>query len=251
MIMAQPKDDPMNAPAVDDPMNAPAVAEDRMEEDAPRALDFGNEPALPRLEVVKVPYTVMPIAYDVPEMENTSVYDLVTSGTKIVFKFRDKYFSTDIEPLQNAFQDKSSTFYECIEELTHAPYTEDVHPETPYFRVQLNGNFMVPETELRSALASGNALFELVPTAKKLPFVTSYAQVQVSPGVDGLGRQVDISGADHCQKGSQQVTYTLKEVKMIKQAAGKKTRKTRKPKKKSTFRKAKKINKRKTYRSRK
>lgn len=174
------------------------------------------EPAAPyKLEVVEVSYTTMPTAYDMLEMEDIALFDLITSGEKMIFKVKDIYFSTDLVPLQSAMQDKSSTFYECKAELDGAPYTKDVHADTPYFRVQLNGNFTVPENHLQAALASKYSIFELVPSEKKLAFVASYASVQITPGKDGLGRQVNIVSSDHCQKGSQQVTYTLRAVTML------------------------------------
>jgi ankyrin repeat protein len=215
---------------------------------APRALDFGAEPAvvLPKLEVIEASYTDMPTAYDMLEMEDMALFDLITSGEKMIFKVKDIYFSTDLTPLHSAMQDKSSTFYECKKELDGTPYTKDVHADTPYFRVQLNGNFTVPEQQLQAALASKYSIFELMPSEKKLAFVASYASVQTSPGKDGLGRQVNIVSADHCQKGSQQVTYTLKAVTMAKKKAG--GAKKRGGKKRSTYRKGKKSNKRKTYR---
>lgn len=249
MTMAQ-KDESMDmADVADEPMNGPVTASDAMDV-VPRELEFGADPAMP-LPVVTVTYKEMPMAYDLIDMETKTVYDWITSGEKIVFKFRDKYFSTELDPLKEALEDKSATFYECNKELLNAPFIEDVYPEIPYFRLQLNGNFMVLESELRAAVASENGLFELVTAAKKLPFAASYGSIQASPGIDYLGRQVDISGAAHCQKGSDQVTYNLKLVKMVKQGAGKKTRKTKKPKKKTTYRKAKKSNKRKTIRRRK
>lgn len=217
--------------------------DDEEEEEAPsRALDFGDEPAvvLPKLEAIEVNYTEMPAAYDLLEMEDTPLFDLVTSGEKMIFKAKNLYFSTDLIPLRAAMKDKSSTFYECKKELDGAPYTKDVYMDTPYFRLSLNGNFTVPENQLQSALESKYSIFELVPSDKKLDFVSAFNSVQISPGVDGLGNQVDIMSADHCQKGSQQVTYTLKAVKMVKKKSGGKRR--------NTYRKGKKHMKRRTYR---
>jgi hypothetical protein len=222
-----------------------AVIQRRFPVVPPRALDFGAEPAgVPvKLEVVEVSYTDMPTAYDMLEMEDIALFDLITSGEKMIFKVKDIYFSTDLTPLQSAMQDKSSTFYECKKELDGTPYTKDVHVDTPYFRVQLNGNFTVPEKQIQAAVDSKYSIFELVPSEKKLAFVASYASVQITPGKDGLGRQVNILSADHCQKGSQQVTYTLKAVTMVKKKAGGARKTYRKGGKKS--------NKRKTIRRRK
>ena len=206
-----------------------------------RALNFGDEPAAVdvKLETAAVEYTEMPTAYDMLEMEDVPLFDLITTGEKIIFKVKDIYFSTDLVPVQAALKDKSSTFYECKEELDGAPYNQDVNMDTPYFRVQLNGNFTIPEKELQAAVNSKYSIFEFVPSDKKLAFVASYASVQVKPGEDGLGRPVNIVSSDHCQKGSQQVTYTLKAVTMTKKKTGGKRK---------TYRAGKKSNKRKTYR---
>lgn len=189
---------------------------------------------LPSLEVVKVPYTEMPTAYDMLEMEDIPLFDLITTGEKMVFKFKNNYFSTDLEALKSSLEDNSLTFYECKKKLLSAPYKNDVYIDAPYVRLQLNGNFTIPEKELKIALNSKNCIFELVPSDKKLEFVASYSSVQVSPGMNGHGRQVDIVSADHCQDGTEQVTYSLKIVAMEKSKIGGKRRKT--------YRKARKLN---------
>lgn len=189
---------------------------------------------LPSLEVVKVSYTEMPTAYDMLEMEDIPLFDLITTGEKMVFKFKNNYFSTDLEALKSSLEDNSLTFYECKKELRGSPYTNDVYINSPYSRIQLNGNFTIPEKELKIALNSKSCIFELVPSDKKLEFVASYSSVQVSPGMNGHGRQVDIVSADHCQKGTEQVTYSLKTVAMVKSKTGGKRRKT--------YRKARKLN---------
>jgi hypothetical protein len=215
--------------------------EDEDEDGVRQNLDFGAEPAVVahKLERVEVKYMDMPIAYDMLEMDEIPILDLLTTGDKIIFKVGSKYFSTDWIPLRAALEDKSSTFYECRAELDGVPYVKDVHVEMPYFRLSLMGNFTIPEQDLVAAFDSSHIVFELIPSEKKLAFVASYASVQVTPGKDGLGRQVNVVSSDHCQKGSQQVTYTVKMVTMARERGGGKKR---------TYRNGKKTNKRKTYR---
>ena len=192
---------------------------------------------LPSLEVVKVSYTEMPTAYDMLEMDDIPLFDLITTGEKMVFKFKNNYFSTDLAQLRSSLEDNLLTFYECKKKLLSAPYTNDVYIDAPYVRLQLNGNFTIPEKELKIALNSKSCIFELVPSDKKLGFVASYSSVQVSPGMNGHGRQVDIVSADHCQDGTEQVTYSLKIVVMEKSKTGGKRNTRRNRKNRRTTRK--------------
>ena len=177
-----------------------------------------------------------PMVFDLLENEDVSLIEILTSGDRTVFKLKDSYNSTDTAHLMSTLKDRSHTFYECKSELSGAPFEKDVVMETPYFRLQLNGNFTVPEASLSSALASRSSVFALVETDKKIAFLSAFGSVQRTPGIDGLGREVNIVSADHCQKGTQQNVYDLKVVKMIhaKSSAGRRRRKTfRKGKKKA------------------
>jgi hypothetical protein len=202
-----------------------------------RAIDFGDQPALPPLEALEVTYTTEPMVYDFTELGEVSMLEVVTGGEQLVFKLpkSDTYNCTPGDELLNQMEDRSSVFYECKAELDGAPYVKDVFVETPYFRLRLNGNFMIPMASLVKAINSRFLVFELVETVKKIEFLAAFSSVQITPGVDGLGRQVNIVSADHCQKGSHQDVYELKGVKLVhaKSSAGRRRRKTfRKGKKK-------------------
>lgn len=189
---------------------------------------------------VKVSYTEMPQVFDIIGFEDVPILDVITSEEKSIFKIKDTYVSTDLKLITSALKDKSSTFYECAKELLSAPFRKDVNVDVPYFRIQLTGNYTVPQQELESALKSKYRVFELVPTEKNLKFVSSYASVQVTPGKNGLGRNVNIVNSHHCQAGTQQLVYTIKYVTFEKEkmppppppptaaAGGKRTRKSRK-----------------------
>ena len=181
----------------------------------PRALDFGDEPALPALEVTEIEYKELPDVFDMTLNKDIPIFDALAKR-RIIFTVDDSYYGISLGSIESSLKDKTSTFYECKKELDGAAYTKDVHIDTPYFRLTLNGNFTVTEKHLRSALASECSIFELVPNEKKLAFVSSYRSVQVSPGRNGLGEDVNIVSADHCQKGSNQFTYDVKAVTMVK-----------------------------------
>lgn len=187
--------------------NPPAVA--------PRAPDFGDEPAAPTLEVTDIEYKELPDVFDMTLNKDIPIFDALAKR-RLIFTVDDSYYGISLGSIESSLKDKTSTFYECKKELDGSPYTQDVHMDTPYFRLTLNGNFTVTEKHLQSALASECSIFELVPNEKKLAFVSSYRIVQVSPGINGLGEDVNIMSADHCQKGSDQFTYDLKAVTMVK-----------------------------------
>jgi len=181
----------------------------------PRALDFGDEPAMPTLEVTEIEYKELPDVFDMTLNKDIPIFDALAKR-RIIFTVDDSYYGITLGSIESSLKDKTSTFYECKKELDGAPYTKDVHIDTPYFRLTLNGNFTVTEKDLQSALASECSIFELVPNEKKLAFVSSYRSVQVSPGRNALGQTVNIVSADHCQKGSDQFTYDVKAVTMVK-----------------------------------
>jgi hypothetical protein len=187
----------------------------RVIDGAPRALDFGAEPALPTLEVTEIEYKELPDVFDMTLNKDIPIFDALAKR-RLIFTVDDSYYGISLQSIESSLKDKTSTFYECKKELDGAPYTKDVHIDTPYFRLTLNGNFTVTEKDLQSALASQCSIFELVPNEKKLAFVASYRSVQVSPGINGLGEDVNIVSADHCQKGSDQFTYDVKAVTMVK-----------------------------------
>lgn len=181
----------------------------------PRALDFGDEPAMPALEVTEIEYKELPDVFDMTLNKDIPIFDALAKR-RIIFTVDDSYYGITLGSIESSLRDKTSTFYECKKELDGAPYTKDVHIDTPYFRLTLNGNFTVTEKDLQTALASECSIFELVPNEKKLAFVSSYASVQVSPGINRLGERVNIISSDHCQKGSDQFTYDVKAVTMVK-----------------------------------
>jgi hypothetical protein len=195
-----------------------------------RALDFGNEPALPPLETVEITYTTEPIVHDYQEMDDFSMLELITGGEQLIFKMKDVYNCTPREQLLKYMEDKSNVFYECKREMHGAPFIADIFSETPYYRLRLGGNFMLPMLDLVRALDSHFSVFELVKVEKKIDFIVSFSSVQVTPGLDGFGRRIDIVSADHCQDGSNQEVYTLKAVKFIHakspSEAGRRRRKT-------------------------
>jgi hypothetical protein len=182
---------------------------------APRALDFGDEPAMPTLEVREIEYKELPDVFDMTLNKDIPIFDALAKR-RIIFTVDDSYYGINLQSIESSLKDKTSSFYECKKELDGSPYTKDVHIDTPYFRLTLNGNFTITEEHLRSALASECSIFEFVPNEKKLAFVSSYRSVQVSPGINRLGERVDIVSADHCQKGSDQFTYDVKAVTMVK-----------------------------------
>lgn len=181
-----------------------------------RALDFGDEPAMPALEVTEIEYKELPDVFDFATQEELPIFDALAKR-RIIFTMDDSYYGMRLDKIESSLKDKTSTFYECKKELLYGgPYTKDVHLDRLYFILNLNGNLVITEEHLRSALASECSIFELVPTGKKLAFMSSYRSVQVSPGINGLGEDVNIVSADHCQKGSNQFTYDLKTVTMVK-----------------------------------
>jgi hypothetical protein len=188
--------------------NPPAVA--------PRALVVEDEPAMPTLEVTEIEYKELPDVFDFATQEELPIFDALAKR-RIIFTMDDSYYGMRLDKIESSLKDKTSTFYECKKELLYGgPYTKDVHLDRLYFILNLNGNLVITEEHLRSALASECSIFELVPTGKKLAFMSSYRTVQVSPGINGLGEDVNIVSADHCQKGSNQFTYDLKAVTMVK-----------------------------------
>jgi hypothetical protein len=170
---------------------------------------------MPTLEVTEIEYKELPEVFDMALNKDIPIFDALAKR-RLIFTVDDSYYGISLGSIESSLKDKTATFYECKKELGGAPYTKDVYIDTPYFRLTLNGNFTITEKDLRSALASECSIFELVPNEKKLAFVSSYRSVQVSPGRNGIGEDVNIISADHCQKGSDQFTYDMKAVTMVK-----------------------------------
>ena len=151
--------------------------------------------------------------FDFEEADEVPFENILSGDDHLIFKAKNSYFALPRETIYNGLGDDSAVRFECKEELTGAPYKKDVNMEHPYYYIQGNGNFLVLESELDAALDKYKVC-ELVETTKVLKNVASANSVQMTPGVNRSGEDIDIASADHCQAGTPQKVFQLKGVLM-------------------------------------
>jgi hypothetical protein len=174
------------------------------------------------------------IANDLAEMEEKPISEWLAQvntaadphGRKIIFRQGNSFYSISVKSIQDAINDRSSIFYQCKRQMAGAPAEADVFWERPYFRLQLNGNMLIPFGLIQTAIDPANPVrvFGITEAGLRLPFVTSSQSIIRNGNWYG----VNIVGSDHCQMGSDAPVYTLHSLARIPPSGGrrKKTRRT-------------------------
>jgi hypothetical protein len=182
--------------------------------------NFSNNPFVEELEHTEpqphfnVEYKVLPsVNIHANEIE---VFDLLMGESTIVnvnnldkdlvyFKSKNSYFSLPIDTIANDINNNENIFFKCNKELSGAPRVTNVHFDTPYYLLRLNGNFLVSYSYIYNMLNEGT-VFDLIKEGHST-HVASYDSVIMSTNANGYPlsfrkQQVNIVSADHCQDGT-------------------------------------------------
>jgi hypothetical protein len=196
--------------------------------------NFSNNPFVEELEHTEpqphfnVEYKVLPsVNIHANEIE---VFDLLMGESTIVnvnnldkdlvyFKSKNSYFSLPIDTIANDINNNENIFFKCNKELSGAPRVTNVHFDTPYYLLRLNGNFLVSYSYIYNMLNEGT-VFDLIKEGHST-HVASYDSVIMSTNANGYPlsfrkQQVNIVSADHCQDGTARDIYILKSIKFLK-----------------------------------
>lgn len=176
----------------------------------PRDLSERAAPTAVVLDTVEVSYANQKV-FDFEEADEVPIETLLSGDDHLIFKAKNSYFALPRQTIYDGIGDDSQIRFECKKELDGAPYEKDVDIWTSYYYIQGNGNFLVLESELDEALDTYKVC-ELVETTKILKNVASANSVQITPGINRSGQQVNIVSADHCQAGTPQKVFQLKGV---------------------------------------
>lgn len=154
-----------------------------------------------------------------PPVFDFSLYDEVPFATahkdpgNVVFRIGGSLFSYLLSQLRESIFDKTGITYACKREGWGAPFISDVYAESPYFILRGIGVYMIPLVQIQYVLKHASSrFFELVDTGVIKEFTAGYGSVQHRPGADQRGWDIDISSADHCQRGTGRAVYHLKEM---------------------------------------
>ena len=157
--------------------------------------------------------------FDLLMGESSSVNVNALDKDLIYFKSKNSYFSLPIDTIASDINNNENIFFKCNKELRGAPRVSNIHFDTPYYLLRLNGNFLVSYSDIYNMLNEGT-VFDLIKEGHST-HVASYDSVIMSTNANGYPlsfrkQQVNIVSADHCQDGTARDIYTLKSIKFLK-----------------------------------
>lgn len=158
-------------------------------------------------------YTKNTTAFNASMYENVSLESgFKDEGNPLIVKIGGNYSLIDRDYIRNTIKDFSGIRYACTKVLSLAVYPKNIYGKNPlYYMKGLAGgsNFLVVLSEIQAVLDRNIKVIELVP-GTQLAAVSNFSAVYDNGDYNFLGKLVNSTGIDHCQKGSPQILYRIK-----------------------------------------
>jgi len=162
------------------------------------------------IEEVSVKYEGQTVR-DLTDLEDKTLMTLMCDRENLLVKSSSAFLIFYRTRIEMEVVSGTSIRYECLHQLSGAPYKTDVKLDEEYVLLRGEATFLVRLDELAMAMAK-YAVIELVDSGKTLTHSASRASVQDTPGRNLDGRGVDIVSADHCQDGTDKRVYKIRGV---------------------------------------
>jgi hypothetical protein len=136
------------------------------------------------------------------------------SKENMYFKIGNTFFRISREYLIDSIKKYENIIYECDKSMSGAPRIKDINKNNPYFLLRTSAIYAVPLEYLKAALESSEYVYELKEDAN-IKFSASFSSVMADYGRNYMGRNVNITSADHCQDGSNRQAYTIDIIELV------------------------------------
>lgn len=154
----------------------------------------------------------IPDIYDVIEMETFTAKDFLEASREniILIHGKNSLGFTKQDFIKLAGLADQNYFYECKsmnKGFVVAP--SNIEEARPYAMIRSTANYLVPAYQIITAMQSPYRVF-LLEKDKELPYTASIGVVQRAPSRNFRGEIINVVSKDHCQDGTDKMSYNLR-----------------------------------------
>jgi hypothetical protein len=122
------------------------------------------------------------VSFNFNEVEYIPIAVELSVRDNLLVRSNQSFFTLSLSTLEGEFATNTNIRFECNREWEGGSiHTQDVMTDIPYYYMKGNGNFLVKQSQLRSAMKQ-YSIIELVKSDKHIPYVASYQTVQGTRG---------------------------------------------------------------------